>query len=100
MCGELALCTLLLQELGELGASVLTTMVGPEAFDPNAVLCVHPCHEGLVGIESLVLSAEDLEAAVVGVIIHKGNVIFAPSQACNQGGSPQVGVYLGTETGH
>src|SRR5713101_4673860 len=100
MSSEPPLSALFIQELGKCSAGVLTAMVGPEAFDLNAVLCVRPHREGLVGVKSLVLSAEDLEVAVVGVIIREGNVIFVPSQACNQRGSPQVGVYLGTKTGH
>jgi hypothetical protein len=70
---------LFLQELGELGAGVLASAVGPKTFDPDSVLCVRPRRKGFVGIERLVLGAEDLEAAVTSVIIREGNIIFLPS---------------------
>jgi hypothetical protein len=70
---------LFLQELGELSAGVLASMVGPKTFDPDSVLCVCPRRKGFVGIKRLVLGAEDLEAAVTSVIIREGNIIFPPS---------------------
>ena len=60
MCGELLLGTLLVQELGELSTSILSTTVGPEAFDLDSMLSVHPCHKSFVGIQGLVFGVEDL----------------------------------------
>ncbi len=60
MSGELPLGALFIQELGEHSTGVLTAVVGPKAFDLNAMLSVCPHCEGFVGIQSLIFGAEDL----------------------------------------
>ena len=90
---------LLLQKFGEVYTSVLPAMVRPKVLNLDSMLCVHPHCKSFVGVKSLVLSTQDLEVGVAGVVISEGNIVLSPTNACDWRWSPQISMHFSTKTG-
>ena len=79
MCSQSLLSTLLLEVLGKVAASVLTTAVRPKMLDLNAMLCLHPHGKIFVHTESFILAFDEVNLRVV-CVVGKSDVILAVTE--------------------
>ena len=78
---EAAFSAMLLKESCKLVASVLATTIRPEQLDWCTMLSVHPGYKCLVSLQSLILSAQELQPCVVSAVISECDIVSMASQA-------------------
>ena len=99
MNSKLLFSTILVQVKGKFLASVFATSVRVEGFYVSLVLGKALGRKVLVSPQGLTFAMQEVKVSHAGLVIHKSNIITAPTDICHRCRSPKVGMNFSAKFG-